>query len=44
MNKRGVGIKVRGEGWKIFQKSISGGGGDYSALESSRVDGSMYFV
>ena len=30
----GVGIRAGG-GWKIFQKSISGGGDDYSVLEST---------
>ena len=31
--KGGVGIRVGG--WKIFQKLISGGGDDYSVLEST---------
>ena len=33
INKRGAGIRV-GEGCKIFQKLISGGGDDYSVFES----------
>ena len=34
INKRGAGIRAGGGGWKIFHKLISGGGDDYSVLES----------
>ena len=39
--KGGVGIRVGG--WKIFQKLISGGGDDYSVLESNPPHLMFYF-
>ena len=32
------GVGIRAGGWKIFQKLLSGGGDDYSVLESTFFD------
>ena len=43
MNKGWVGIKAGG-GWKLFQKLISGGGDDYSVLESIDIEFDVHFL